>query len=209
MSGPKGFVAQLATLALAGIVGIGVAWWVSEQAKLKITTELYLSDLSSINMLYQSRNIQEYIRLSQDDIIREFVNSGGPVECGRVPISNRMVSVWKAGTCEIEYWSDYAVDLSGEIAFDIVSMYAGGWGVAASYNESKFCLNRADKLPFGFYRADVCFESGLVGVIDTAFRDMIDSYEAGGATCACFDTYTVCWKDLNSYNFTYGLIESC
>jgi hypothetical protein len=209
MSGRRGLWQILAGIAIGGLMGVTVAWMITEMAKTETTQELYISDISSINMLYQSRNMQEYLKVFEEELVRTFIESGGPNECGLIDMNNRSISVWKDGECEVGYSPGGALRCSGELAAAEAARYQSFWGVEVSPGEGSFCLSLSDTLEFGEYHSKVCFNSPVNDAIDTALGNMAQAYESGSAECTCFETYSVCQTGVDGYNFTYALMENC
>jgi hypothetical protein len=209
MSGPKGVYAEIAALVVGVLAGVVMALLVTQMAQLKTTQELYLSDLSSIDMLYKSRNMQEYLRVDEDEIVGEFVESGGPRDCGTVSFDNSTVSAWKSPGCELSYSPALALSSSGFIAAREAERYETYWGVSVSQEWEEFCMEINDDFQFGVYNSRVCFDSPLDAAVDAALKDMDSAYRGGGADCSCFDSYSVCWTEVGDWNFTYALIENC
>ena len=209
MSGLRGFVQGFAALIIGGLIGFSIAWMIAQSAQIKTTSELYLSDTGSINMLYHGRNMEEYLRVSEEDIVKNFIESGGPEYCGTVEVDGHLISVWKSADCEITYSQDVSTNYSGKLAMDSSRRYASSWGVSVSSEGESFCFHQRDLLPFGEYTSEVCFDSPLTEAIDNSFNDMDQTYQAGSVDCSCLNEDSICWADVNSYNFTYALKGDC
>jgi len=209
MSGLRGIYAEIASLVLGAIVGLVVSMMVIQAAQMKTTQELYVMDVSSLNMLYMGRNLQEYIRLCEDGLVKEFVETGGPAECGRISFENKSISIWKSGDCNVEYSRELAEKSAGFMADGEAGRYGTLWHVETSAVGDSFCLALNDEFQYGQYHSKVCFNSTLFPAIDAAFQEMAGAYDTGSADCGCFDTYSICWTELGDYNFTYALRENC
>jgi len=109
--GPRGIASILIGLAIGAALGLVTSLIIIQMAQIEETKELYSSDTSSLNMLYQGRNMQEYLKLAGDELIKEFVETGGPRECGTVRVDNRSISIWEAPGCEVS--GDGVLERSG------------------------------------------------------------------------------------------------
>jgi len=204
--GPRGIWSLLIGLVIGAALGLVTSMIIIQMAQIEETKELYSSDTSSLNMLYQGRNMQEYLKLAGDELIREFVETGGPRECGTVRVNNRSISIWEAPGCEVS--GDGVLERSGELAAREASRYEV-WGTKASADQGRFCLSINNKLAFGEYHSKICFDSPLNEAMETTFGQMKEAYESGSAECSCLETYKLCWTDLDGMNFTYALMENC
>lgn len=204
-----GIPIALVILLAGGAIGLGVSLMLSHAGKLKSTVDFYISDLETINMVYQARNVQEYLETGSKFIIRDFYESGGPDICGSVMFEGRMVSVWKSSECGPPDYSEGVVDeISGRAAAEVASEYGPLWGTAASYSGGDFCMSREDILPFGMYGSKVCFPSTIRDELEAAFRDMIGLFDPESHDCGCFGNHKVCWSG-GEQNFTYAVVENC
>lgn len=213
MSGRRGLWQALAGAAIGAILGAVIAFIIIDMAKTEEVRELYVSDMTSINMLYQARNMEEYLKLMDDELVREFVETGGPRGCGTVDLNGTAISIWKELECEVTdpvMLANYSVLMrSGEIAAEETAWYKSFWGVETYAREGEYCLRFADEIEFGEYYSKVCFKSPLNAEMELAFQDMVDAYNSGDATCECFDTYSICQAGIDDYMFTYALAENC
>lgn len=209
MRGLKGLYAQIAALIGGALIGFIVSMMIIQMAQIKTTQELYLSDISSLNTLYMARNMQEYLNISEDELIKEFIESGGPNVCGTITLNNKTTSKWKTDSCEIQYSPELVLNSSGILAEKEVEKYKSFWSVSVSSMKDSFCLEVNDELGFGEYHSKVCFDSPLTDAIDAALGNMTQAYESGSATCSCQETFSICWVEVEYHNFTYALVENC
>lgn len=203
----KGVAGILLASVAAGVVGFMVGLFISSQANIQRSEELALASKATLDMLYQSRNVQEYLRLGSEYVIGDFVESGGPDECGSVVFDSRRVSVWSTDGCELVYSEGLARQASGELAAEVASAYASHWNVEVTQEDENFCLSRYETLPFGNYDSKVCFESGITDLVDDALQDMEAEY--GSGDCTCVGQTEICWVDVSGNNFTYARDDIC
>ena len=195
---------------LAGVTaGITTSLLASNAARVKLKMDYYVSDLRTIETLYKSRNLQEYLVVGKSSLLKQLYKSGGSTGCGTVLFDGRAIEIWKSSDCDITGFSEGDIKrISGEIAVREATIYAPLWGVSVSREDDNFCFSRRDELPSGQYATNTCFVSPITGDIGSALLDMLDRFNPDEHDCACKDSYKVCW-DNGDFNFTYAVIENC
>ncbi|MBR9680592.1 MAG: hypothetical protein GOU98_02085 [Candidatus Altiarchaeota archaeon] len=208
MSGIRGFATMLFAIVAGALLAVTAFFAMSQATRLEMSAEIFLADLSTLDMLYNGRNIQEYFVIGQDDLIKAYIEKGGPGFCGFTSIDNKVISIWESGECLATYDYSLSQNETGELAKSVISSYASRWGLEYLAIQDRFCLKFKDNLPFGKYESTACFDSYLIDGVNIAIQDMFVEYNAGGGTCVCQGTYNICWVDVNGHNFTYAR-ETC
>jgi|GEM_PF-6392395 len=202
----KGIAAMLIGLVAGALLGVVAFFTLSQASRLETSAEVFLSDLSSLDMLYNGKNMQDYFGIGKAQVLKDYAESGGPEFCGRTSFGGRLVSIWEAESCKASFDTELEVNETNRIILPIVSQYAVRWGLKASTEDGKFCLGLTDKLPFGKYEARSCFDSGLTQDIGSMITDMFSTYNLGSGVCTCEGPYNICWNDDEAANFTYAVL---
>lgn len=195
---------------VAGAIMAGsMIYMIHEATHMESTKELYLADTTSLDMLYHGRNIQEYLEEGEQEIIRGFVESGGPADCGLVEFGNKFVSVWEDEECEVTYSKDLVTEYSGGLAVDEAEKYRGIWKVDIFQYKHMFCFALDSDLQFSDYHSEVCFDSPLNESVDGNLRLMETACQNREGDNTCQEGTRIYWTDVNGYNFTYAIRDGC
>lgn len=211
MSGLRGIGYDLAAALVAGLVmGFVLFIMINSAANMEFTKELYLADTASLDLLYHGRNMEEYLKLGEREAIRDFVESGGPTDCGTVGFGGREVAVWRANGCAVQDPEDDAEAHAGRLAAGETRRYAGVWGVEVSSSGADFCMSVEADLRFSDYGSRVCFRSPLVPELRRKLSAMDRAFRDREGTRACLEGGdAVYWTDIDGYNFTYAIGDGC
>jgi hypothetical protein len=210
MSGLRGLgYDTLAALLVGMLVGLVAFLMVNQMAQVRQSREIYLADTSSLDMLYKSRNVQEYLEAGEEWLVEEYAQEGGPRDCGTLSFGGRPVSIWKSPDCELAYSPGLVANESGRIAGREAGNYETYWGVDAKGHPGGFSMGTNQELQFGRYQSEVNFSSPLGGALDEALQAMQEVYDSRSGDSTCIDDDRVYWADLDGLNFTYVVLDGC
>ncbi len=204
----KGIAQVVAPLAIGAVLGLMLFMYISSKSTLRSSEQLTGSTAEMLPVLYQGENMMTYFEEEEAlrEILRGYVETGGPKTCGTAPFG-REVAVWKKEGCEVTEEPGLEGD-AGRIAAGEFKKYAGYWDVSISRNGTVVCMVKTVKLPWGVHRGRFCYESPLLDDVRRLYGRMKAAYDEGRGECTCSGDYRICWTDIDGYNFTYA-VQPC